>query len=87
MQSALVELFGTFVFVSIVLLSPADILLVAAGLAAAVAFSRHAGPAHLNPAVTTAMYVQRRITAMQYVMFVASQLAGALLAVAWSALA
>ena len=83
MLGPFIELVGTFVFVSVVLLSNSDPFLIAAGLVGAIVFSRHAGPAHLNPAVSTALYVRRKITAMQYISYVTAQLIGAFIAVAW----
>lgn len=66
------------------MLSGSDPLLIAFGLLAAIVFARQAGPAHLNPAISTAMYVQRKITASQFVAFVAAQLLGALGAIFWA---
>ena len=81
---SIAELVGTFMFVSVIFLSASDPILIATGLLAAIVLSRRAGPAHLNPAVSTAMYVQRKINAVQYVSYVTAQVVGALAAIGWA---
>ena len=87
MRDAASELLGTFVFVSVALLSGGDPVLAAAGLLAALVFARRMGPGHLNPAVSTAMYLSQKVPTSRYIAYVAAQLLGAIGALAWTSLA
>ena len=87
MKDVLSELLATFVFVSVAMLAGGDAVLTAVGLAGALVFGRRIGPGHLNPAISTAMYVRQRISTSQYVSYVAAQVIGALAAITWASLA
>lgn len=79
------EFFGTFVFVSVILqataknakwplLAPFMIIL---GLLAGIVISVNASGAHLNPAVSTVMYLDRALSTTEFGTYVSAQVLGA----------
>jgi len=68
------ELIGTFVFLSVIILTTNPIAIVATLLAAIILIG-----GHFNPAVSTAMWIRGNIGATEYATLIAAQLIGAAL--------
>ena len=71
----LVELVGTFVFLSVILAVGKPIPIVV-GLLGAIYFGGHISGGHFNPAVTTMMFLKNNIEAQDAVMYIVAQLLG-----------
>lgn len=84
------EFFGTFVFLSIILYatSPSNLwpsmtpLMICGGLLAGIILSAAVSGAHLNPAVSVMMFINKSLTASQLGTYVGGQLLGAVAAIA-----
>ncbi|MGB3023529.1 MAG: aquaporin [Candidatus Saccharimonadales bacterium] len=74
------ETIGTFLFVSAVLASTGNPLIVALALAALVAVVFSVSGAHLNPAITFGLWTMRKISATKMVFYWMAQFVGAILA-------
>ena len=76
------EMFGTFVFLGIIL-ATGDALPIAIGLMAAILLVGKISGANLNPAVSTMLWAKGDLSASTWAVYVFAQLAGGLLALAW----
>jgi len=84
------EFFGTFIFMSIILYatSPNNLwpsltpVMICVGLLAGIIVSAPVSGAHLNPAVSVMMFVNKSISSQQLGTYVGAQVLGALAAVA-----
>lgn len=85
MNKLIVELVGTFFFLSVILHTGTDKSLgphsVAIALLAVIYFGASVSGAHFNPAVSAAMYLEGNLPAQLAALYVAAQLIGA--AAAW----
>ena len=83
-QPILVEILGTFFFLSIILSAVAEPsygpIAIAAGLLAAIYFGGKISGGHYNPAVSIMMLAKGNITAITTCAYIAAQIIGALLA-------
>jgi aquaporin Z len=81
----LVEFLGSFFFISIILHSIEDKSIGSTGIAiallATIYFGGTISGAHYNPAVTVAMMVENKVTVALGILFIISQVSGALAAV------
>jgi len=82
MNKYLSEILGTFVFF-LIILSTGDPIMIAVGLLIGILLAQIASPAHLNPAVTSMMWLQGKVTNNDAMALVGSQLVAAVLAVYW----
>jgi aquaporin Z len=84
LQPILVEILGTFFFLSIILSAVAESsygpIAIAAGLLAAIYFGGKISGGHYNPAVSIMMLAKGNITAITACAYIAAQVIGALLA-------
>ena len=84
LQPILVEILGTFFFLSIILSAVAETsygpIAIAAGLLAAIYFGGKISGGHYNPAVSIMMLAKGNITAITAFAYIAAQIIGALLA-------
>jgi aquaporin Z len=80
-----VEILGTFFFLSVIIRTLTDSTIgafgVAATLLAAIYFAASTSGAHFNPAVTFAMFMKNKIELNLFIAYVLAQLIGAALAV------
>ena len=76
------ELIGTFVFVAVII-TTAEPVAIAAALLTAIYMGGKISGGHFNPAVTAAMWIHNIISPTIFLTYVAAQLIGAALAVAW----
>ena len=72
----LVELLSTFLLVLVVLASGGNALMIGATLALLILLAGKVSGAHINPAISFAMLLQGSMTAMEFVSYVTSQMAG-----------
>lgn len=80
---ALAEVMGSVIFFTTILTYGKNPMAVAIGLLAAIyAFGRMSG-GHFNPAVSAMLFMKKEISAWKLLMYVAAQLVGAGIAVAW----
>jgi aquaporin Z len=83
-----VEVLGTFFFLSVILNTLTDSSVgpigVAVALLAAIYFGASISGAHFNPAVSVAMYLKNKMTLNLLIGYVIAQLVGGSLAVAFS---
>jgi len=77
------ETLGTFFFLTVIL-TTGQAIPIGIALAAAITFGAFASGAHFNPAVTLMMWAKGDRPAALVPFYVASQCAGALLALAWA---
>jgi len=77
----LIELIGTFIFLSVIL-SSGEAIPIAIALAAVIFFGGKISGGNYNPAVSTMMYMNNKLNTTDYVMYVISQIVGGLLALA-----
>lgn len=82
MHSYISEALGTFVFF-LIILSTGDPVMIAVGLLIGILLAQLASPAHLNPAVTSMMWMQGKIGNNEAALLVGAQLLGAVAAVYW----
>jgi aquaporin Z len=80
----LVELIGTFVFLSVILATKGDALAVGVALAAMVFFGGAVSGAHFNPAVTFMQALGGKVDLLTAVVYVVVQLLGAAAAFGFS---
>ena len=83
MYQYLVEFIGTFIFLSVIL-ATGQALPIAIALAAAIYFGGAISGGHFNPAVTSMMYFNKKISAQDAVFYVAAQVLGGLAALWFS---
>ena len=81
---ALVELIGTFVFLSIILSTKGDPIAVGVALAAAVFFGGSVSGGHFNPAVTFMTALSGNTGLVQALIYIVVQLVGAAAAFGFS---
>jgi aquaporin Z len=81
----LAEALGSFVFFSIIL-TKADAVMIAVALLVGILLASVASQGHLNPAVTTMMYMNGKVDGETALSYVAAQLVGAVLAVQYARL-
>ena len=74
------EFIGTFAFAGIILATSGNQLIVLFGLTAIVFMIAAVSGAHINPAITVAAWVTRRISGLKAVGFIVAQLLGAMAA-------
>jgi aquaporin Z len=83
-QPIIVEILGTFFFLSIILSAVAEPsygpIAIAAGLLAAIYFGGKISGGHYNPAVSIMMLAKGNISPITAIMYIAAQIIGALLA-------
>ena len=72
----LVELLSTFLLVLVVLASGGNALMIGATLALLILLAGKVSGAHINPAISLAMLLQGSMTAMEFISYVTSQMAG-----------
>jgi aquaporin Z len=77
----LAEFLGTMLLLVGILASSGNPLVVGGALAAAVYFSASISGGHINPAVSLAMYVNKKLSLKDLLMYVTVQLAGGVSAV------
>lgn len=76
------ELIGTFFFIATILFT-GEALPSALALLTVIYFGGKISGGHFNPAVTTVVLVNRGISAMTWLSYVAAQVLGGLLALVW----
>lgn len=79
MLTFLTELIGTFVFVSVILIT-GEAIPIGIALIAAIYFGGTISGGHFNPAVSTAKLVKGDLTPQKWVIYVAAQIIGGLVA-------
>lgn len=77
----LAEFLGTMLLLTCILASSGNSIVVGAALAVAVYFSASISGGHINPAVSLAMYVNKKLSLQDLLMYAAVQLAGGVSAV------
>jgi aquaporin Z len=86
LKAVLVEFIGTFFFLSVILNAVANATLgpiaVAVGLLAAIYFGGAISGGHFNPAVSLMMFVKGNIKPDVFILYILSQIVGALVALA-----
>jgi aquaporin Z len=83
------EFFGTFIFLSVILYATAKNatwpgltpILICVGLLAGISVSASTSGAHLNPAVSLMMYINKSLSLIQFGSYVSAQCVGAVAAV------
>ena len=75
----IVELVGTFIFLSVIL-KTGNPIAIAISLAAVIYFGGYVSGGHFNPAVSFMMYLHNKINIENMVIYIISQLIGAALA-------
>jgi len=88
MQKYIAEFLGTFFFLSVILQATAKNavwpsvapLLIVFGLLAGITFSASTSGAHLNPAVSTMMVINKSLSVADFLPYVAAQLLGGIAA-------
>ena len=80
------EAVGSFVFFAVILTNTVqpNPVMIAVALLIGILIASVASEANLNPAVTAMKYMQGHMNANQSIGYVASQLAGAIVAVQWA---
>lgn len=73
------ELVGTFVFISVILMT-GEAIPIGIALTAAIYFGGSISGGHFNPAVSTAKLVNGDLTPQRFIMYVAAQILGGLTA-------
>lgn len=73
------EFIGTFVFLSVVL-ATGQAIPIAATLLSVIYFSSHISGGHINPAISTIMFVKGALPSDKYIGYVFAQILGGLLA-------
>lgn len=76
------EALGSFVFF-LMILSTGDPIMIAVGLLIGILIASMSSQAHLNPAVTSMMYMDGKVTANEAMWYVCAQLLGAFVALHW----
>lgn len=76
------EALGSFVFF-LMILATGDPIMIAVGLLIGILIASMSSQAHLNPAVTTMMYMKGDINQQDALWYVAAQLIGAVVALQW----
>lgn len=79
MFDLLVEFIGTFIFLSVVLIT-GQAIPIAVTLLAVIYFTSHISGGHVNPAISTMMFVKGALPLDKYVGYVVAQILGGLLA-------
>jgi aquaporin Z len=79
MFDLITEFIGTFIFLSVILAS-AQPIHIGLALAVAIMFGGKISGGHFNPAVSTMMLANRKITTVQFVGYVIAQILGGLVA-------
>ena len=79
MYQYLVEFIGTFIFLSVILAN-GQALPIAIALAAAIYFGGAISGGHFNPAVTTMMYFNKKVSAQDAAFYIVAQVLGGLAA-------
>jgi len=77
----LAEFLGTMLLLTCILASSGNSIVVGSALAVAVYFTASISGGHINPAVSLAMYVNKKLSLKDLFMYVAVQLAGGVSAV------
>lgn len=77
----LAEFLGTMLLLTCILASSGNSLIVGSALAVAVYFSASISGGHINPAVSLAMYINKRLSLNDLLIYIAVQLAGGVSAV------
>lgn len=77
------EFIGTFFFIAIILIT-GNPLAIGIALAAGIYFASTTSGGALNPAVTLALLLKKKISGLETVAYIIAQVLGGLLAVAWS---
>ena len=72
----LAEFLGTMLLLTCILASSGNSLIVGSALAVAVYFSASISWGHINPAVSLAMYMNKRLSLNDLLIYIAVQLAG-----------
>ena len=83
MLKYLVELLGTFVFLSVILISKGDPIAIGVTLAAVILFGAKISGGHFNPAVTWMMWLKRDKSTLELVFYTLAQVIGGSLALAY----
>lgn len=78
----IVELLGTFFFLSVILITGSPIPIVV-GLLASIYFSSAISGGHLNPAVSIMSWAKGDLDAQKLVIYIAAQVMGGLMALLW----
>ena len=76
MINYLVEFVGTFIFLSVILIT-GDPLAIGLTLAGVIWFGSQSSGGHFNPAVSFMMLMNKKINLVKFIMYVLSQLLGA----------
>ena len=76
------EALGSFVFF-LMILATGDPIMIAVGLLIGILIASMASQAHLNPAVTSMMYMNGKVTQTEAMWYIGAQLVGAFVAVQW----
>jgi glycerol uptake facilitator-like aquaporin len=79
----LAEGVGSFIFF-IIILTKGDAIMISVALLIGILIASVASQGHLNPAVTAMAYTQGKMDGEKSLGYIGSQLAGAMLAVAWA---
>lgn len=79
MFDLLVEFIGTFIFLSVIL-TTGEAIPIALALAAVIFFGGKVSGGHFNPAVSTMMLMNRKLSVEQFVGYVVAQVLGGLVA-------
>ena len=77
----LAEFLGTMLLLICILASSGNSVVVGAGLALAVYFSASISGGHINPAVSIAMYVNKKLSLQDLLLYITVQVSGAVAAV------
>lgn len=79
MFNLLVEFIGTFIFLSVIL-TTGEAIPIGLALATAIFFGGKVSGGHFNPAVSTMMLMNRKLSVEQFVGYVIAQVLGGLVA-------
>lgn len=79
MYALIAEFIGTFIFLSVIL-TTGEAFPIGLALATAIFFGGKISGGHFNPAVSTMMLVNRKLTVEKYVGYVVAQILGGLVA-------
>jgi aquaporin Z len=77
------ELIGTFVFLAVILAAPGNPIAISLALLTAIYFGGQMSGGHFNPAVSAVMFANGKMNGLTSVAYVAAQITGGLLALAW----
>jgi aquaporin Z len=78
----LAEALGSFIFFTVILTNGEPVM-IAVGLLVGILVATIASQGHLNPGVTAMVYMEGKISGDDAIGYIASQIAGAIIAVQW----